>query len=206
MLIKRLALALAVLVLPVSLLYAAFPKQTLSPEDPTLAGQLLVASTAMGDPRFRQTVILIVRHGKAGALGITINRPADERPLTKLLEMLGETDVAAEGSTRIFAGGPVQPGAGFVIHTTDYTQQGTIEINTELAVTTSPDILRAIGRKQGPQKALVAFGYAGWSPGQLEAELARNDWLTTPADPALVFDESRDRVWDEAMARQPRSP
>ena len=77
-----------------------------------------------------------------------------------------------------------------MIHTTDYASNGAIEISEDLALTASPDILRAIGRKQGPQKALVAFGYAGWSPGQLEAELARNDWLTTPADPALVFDEA----------------
>jgi putative transcriptional regulator len=206
MLTKRLALAVAAMALPVALLSAAIPKQALTPDSASLAGQLLVASTGMGDPRFRQTVILIVKHSKAGALGITINRPIDERPLTKLLEILGETDVAAEGSTRIFAGGPVQPEAGFVVHTTDYTQQGTIQISEELALTISPEILRAIGRKQGPQKALVAFGYAGWAPGQLEAELARDDWLTTPADPALVFDESRDRVWAEAMARQPRSP
>ncbi len=206
MLIKRLTLAFAAVVLPIALLDAAIPKHALPPHTASLAGQLLVASTGMGDPRFRQTVILIVRHGKAGAFGITINRPVDERPLAKLLEMLGETDVAAQGSARIFAGGPVQPDAGFVVHTTDYAQQGTIEINEELALTTSPDILRAIGRKQGPQKALVAFGYAGWAAGQLEAELARNDWLTTPADASLVFDESRERVWDEAMARQPRSP
>jgi putative transcriptional regulator len=206
MLAKRLALAFGTLALSVALLNAAIPKPTLAPESDSLAGQLLIASTKMGDPRFRQTVILMIRHGKAGAFGITINRPVDDRPLAKLLEMLGEADVAAEGSTRIFAGGPVQPDAGFVIHSTDYTQQGTIEISGDLAVTTSPDILRAIGSKQGPQKVLVAFGYAGWSPGQLEAELARNDWLTTPADPALVFDEARERVWDEAMARQPSTP
>jgi putative transcriptional regulator len=120
--------------------------------------------------------------------------------------MLGEKDAAADGSMRVFAGGPVQHEAGFGVHTADYAQPGTIDINGELAVTTSPEILRDIGRAQGPQKAFVAFGYAGWAPGQLEAEMARNDWLTTPADPALVFDESRERVWDEAMARQPRTP
>ena len=104
--IKRLALALGALALSVALLNAAIPKPSLTPDNASLAGQLLVASTAMGDPRFRKTVILMVRHGKAGAFGITINRPVEERPLTKLLEMLGETDVTGEGSTRIFAGGP----------------------------------------------------------------------------------------------------
>ena len=205
MLIRRLALA-AILVLPASLLSAAIPKQALTPDNGSLAGQLLVASASLEDPNFRKTVILVVRHGQAGAFGIAINRPVGERPLAKLLEMLGEKDVAAEGTARVFAGGPVQPEAGFVIHSPDYSQQGTIEINAELALTASPDILRAMGRKQGPHKALVVFGYAGWAPGQLEAEIARDDWLTTPADPALVFDESRDRVWDEAIARQPRTP
>jgi putative transcriptional regulator len=205
MLIKRLALA-AIVALPASLLSAAIPRQALTPDSGSLAGQLLVASTSLGDPHFRKTVILIVRHGKGGAFGIAINRPVGEHPLAKLLEMLGETDAAAEGTARVFAGGPVQPEAGFVVHTTDYSQQGTIEINAELALTASPDILRAMAHKQGPHKALVAFGYAGWAPGQLEAEVAHDDWLTTPADPALVFDESRDRVWDEAIARQPRTP
>ncbi len=204
--LKRLVVAVAALVLTGSLLSAALPKPTLSPDSGSLAGQLLVASKAMGDPRFRQTVILMVRHGKGGAFGIVINRPIDERPLSKLLEMLGEKDTTAEGSTRIFAGGPVQPDAGFVVHTPDYAQPDTFHINDELAVTVRPQILRDIAGKKGPQKALVAFGYAGWASGQLEAELARNDWLTTPADQALVFDEARERVWDEAMARQPRTP
>jgi putative transcriptional regulator len=204
--LERFGLAVAALVLTVSLVSAALPKPTLSPDNGSLAGQLLIASTALGDPRFRRTVILMVRHGKTGAFGIVINRPIDERPLSKLLEMLGEKDATAEGSTRIFAGGPVQPEAGFVVHTTDYAQPGTIHIGGELAVTASPQIVRDIAGKKGPQKALVAFGYAGWASGQLEAELARNDWLTTPADQALVFDEARERVWDEAMARQKRSP
>jgi putative transcriptional regulator len=202
--LKRFALAVAAAVLTAPLLNAALPKPTLSPDSATLAGQLLVASKAMGDPRFRQTVILMVRHGKDGALGIVINRPVGERPLAKLLEMLGEKDVAPEGNVRIFGGGPVQPEAGFVVHSADYARPGTLQINEELAVTVNPQVLRDIAGKKGPAKALVAFGYAGWGPGQLEAELARNDWLTTPADPALVFDEARERVWDEAMARQPR--
>ena len=146
-------------------------------------------------------MILIVRHGKDGALGITINRPAGERPLASLLEPLGDKDLANAGSVRIFAGGPVRQQMGFVVHSTDYQHAETIAINAELAATTSADILRDMARGKGPRKTLVAFGYAGWAGGQLEAELARKDWLVASADAALVFDTPRDRVWDEAMTR-----
>lgn len=204
--LRRLLFALGAFLLSASALYAALPKHTLDPADVTLTGQLLVASTSMGDPRFRGTVILMVRHNKDGAFGITINRPVEERSLASLLQGLGEKDAAAEGSVRIFAGGPVQPDSGFVIHTTDYQRPETNAINAELAVTTNPDILRDIGGKKGPQKTIVAFGYAGWGPGQLESELAQNAWFSVPADLQLVFDESRERVWDEAVARRPRRP
>jgi putative transcriptional regulator len=187
-----------------ALVGAAPPKHEVAPQDPTLAGQVLIASQGIGDPRFYRTVILMVRHNKDGAFGITINRPIGERSLASLLEMLGEKDAQAEGNVQIFAGGPVQPGSAFVVHTADYNRSETIAANGRVAVTSSREVFRDIGRKKGPQKVLVAFGYAGWAPGQLEAELARNDWFIAPADPKLIFDESRDRVWEEAMARRPR--
>ena len=195
---------LAALLLPASLLYAAVPKHKPAAENPSLAGQLLIASPKMSDPRFRRTVILMVRHGKDGALGITINRPVAERPLASLLEKLGEKDAAVEGSVQIFAGGPVQPEIGFVVHTADYKRPGTFVINGRFSMTQSLEVLRDIGNKRGPQKALVAFGYAGWAPGQLEGELAGEAWFVAPADTQLVFDEIRDRVWEQAMARRPR--
>jgi putative transcriptional regulator len=120
------------------------------------------------------------------------------------LEKLGEKDAAVEGSVQIFAGGPVQPEIGFVIHTADYKRPGTFVINGRFSMTQSLEILRDIGQKRGPQKALVAFGYAGWSPGQLESELDGEAWFVAPADTQLVFDEARDRVWEQAMARRPR--
>ena len=100
----------------------------------------------------------------------------------------------------------MQPGLGFVIHTTDYALPETIVINGELAMTASPGVLRDIGRKKGPQKTLIAFGYAGWGPNQLEAELAHDAWFTIEADSTLIFDEPRKNVWDKAMARRPREP
>jgi putative transcriptional regulator len=95
----------------------------------------------------------------------------------------------------VFAGGPVQPSAAFVIHTADYNRSGTIAINGLLAATSSPEVFRDIGQNKGPGKALIAFGYAGWGPNQLEAEMGRDDWFTAIADPALIFDERRERLW-----------
>lgn len=203
--LRRSVVVLVTLLASAAVLDAALPKPQLSPESVSLTGQLLVASAAMGDPRFQRTVILIVQHSQSGAFGIAINRPVEERPLASLLDMLGEKD-SIEGSVQVHAGGPVQPGLGFVIHTTDYKLPETTAINGELAMTASPGILRDIGRKKGPQKTLVAFGYAGWGPNQLEAELAHSAWFTIEADSALIFDEPRERVWDEAVARRTREP
>jgi putative transcriptional regulator len=169
-----------------------------------LAGQLLIASPQIGDPRFSRTVILLLRHNKAGALGIVINRPLGKYPLASLLKSFGEKDAAAGGSVEVFAGGPVQPGAAFVIHTADYSRSETIAVNALVAATSSPEVFRDIGQNKGPGKTLIAFGYAGWGPSQLEAEMARDDWFTAMADPALIFDERRERLWDVAMERRLR--
>ena len=168
----------------------------------SLTGQLLVASPSMGDPRFEHTVILMVRHDKDGAFGIVVNRPVEERPLAALLETLGEKDATATGQVRIFAGGPVQPDIGFVVHSTDYHQPTTVDVNTGVAMTSSREILRDIGNDKGPRKSLIAFGYAGWAPGQLEGELARRVWALAPGESKLIFDEDRDKVWDAAFSRR----
>ena len=95
-----------------------------------------------------------------------------------------------------------EPAIGFILHTSDYHRSGTIDIDGRVAMTTSPDILKDIGAHKGPKKSLVAFGYAGWAAGQLENELARHDWFTAPGDPKLIFDDDRDQLWDDAMARR----
>jgi putative transcriptional regulator len=200
--LHRVWLLVVALLLPATMLHAALPTPADVPGRASLAGQLLVASESMSDPRFAQTVVLIVRHDGNGALGIVINRPIGERPLASLLHALGENDAAASGSIRIFLGGPVQPEIGFVIHSADYHRADTIDIDGHVAMTASREILRDIGHQQGPQKALVAFGYAGWAAGQLEGEMAQRAWFTAPADMKLVFDEDRDKVWDEAMKRR----
>jgi putative transcriptional regulator len=204
--VRRWLFGVVAVLVPAALLHAALPKLSLDPETPTLTGRVLIASSGISDPNFHRTVILMVRHGKDGALGITINRPAGERPLASLLEPLGDKGLEKAGNVPVFAGGPVEQQIGFVVHSVDYQHAATLAINGELAATANADILRDMARGKGPRKALVAFGYAGWAPGQLENELAQKDWLIATADEALVFDERRDRVWDAAMERQSREP
>jgi putative transcriptional regulator len=166
----------------------------------SLAGQFLVATPSMEDQRFARTVILMARHNKDGAFGLIINRPAAERPLSQLLEALGEKGAAVSGTVRLFAGGPVQPELGFVMHSPDYMGPQTLEVDGHVSVTMSLDILRDIGAGKGPQKSLITFGYAGWAPGQLEGEIARRSWTTVPADGKLIFDEDRSKLWDIVYA------
>jgi putative transcriptional regulator len=199
--LERLSVILACVV-PATLVDAALEAPREVPAPTSLAGQLLIASPSMGDPRFTQTVVLMARHDKTGAFGIVINRPVGERPLASLLEALGEKDAGVEGSVRIFAGGPVQRDLGFVVHSADYRASGTIAVDGRVAVTANRDVLRDIARKQGPKKSLIAFGYAGWGPGQLEGEMALRAWFTAEDDEGLVFDEDRDKVWDAAMKRR----
>jgi putative transcriptional regulator len=202
--LKRLSLIVAATLLPATLLDAALEAPRQVPQRVSLAGQLLIASPSMGDPRFYHTVILMVRHDKNGALGIVINRPRQERPLTSLLDALGEKDAGVEGNVRIFAGGPVQPAIGFVVHSADYHRPDTVAIDARVAMTSSREILRDIGNDKGPKKSLVAFGYAGWGRHQLEDELARGDWFTAPGEPRLIFDEDREKVWEAAFALRTR--
>jgi putative transcriptional regulator len=184
------------------LLTAALPAPTALPQRASLAGQLLVAAPSMGDPRFYQTVIMLVRHDRTGAMGIVVNRPLQERPLAVLLEALGEKADGAAGNVRIFAGGPVQPELGFVLHSAEYRRADTMEIDGNVAMTSSREILRDIAANRGPKQSLVAFGYAGWAPGQLEGELMQGVWFTAPAEAKLIFEEERERVWENAVTRR----
>jgi putative transcriptional regulator len=198
----RAILALAMILSPVNFLRAALSTPDEAPAATSLAGQLLIASPSMGDPRFDHSVILVVRHSPSGALGLVINRPLGDRPIASLLEMVGEADRSVTGTVQIFAGGPVQPQIGFVIHSTDYRRSDTIDIDGHVAVTSSAGILRDLGYNKGPKKSLVAFGYAGWGPGQLENELAHGVWMTAPEEPVLVFDEDRQKVWERALSHR----
>jgi len=198
--IRRFGLLLAALLAAPTLLRAALPTPAQAPPRATLMGQLLVASPSITDPRFYQAVILMVRHDQRGALGIALNRPMEERSLAALLEATGEKDASVTGSVRVFAGGPVQPELGFVMHSPDYMGPQTLAVDGRVSVTMSLDILRDIATGKGPQKSLITFGYAGWAPGQLEGEIARRSWTTVPADSKLIFDEDRSKLWDIVYA------
>ena len=138
-----------------------------------LTGQLLIAAPGIGDPRFDGAVIYMIHHDKDGAVGLAINRPVGQHKLAELLEALGQdAKGVGDASERVFAGGPVQPEIGFVLHTSDYKDDRTIAVDARFAVTSDTKILRAIAAGKGPKKSLIVFGYAGWGPGQLEDEMS----------------------------------
>jgi putative transcriptional regulator len=170
----------------------------------SLAGQLLVAAPSMGDPRFYHTVILMLRDNADGSMGIVINKPVGEQPMAEILKAVGDDTNGVMGTIRVFAGGPVEPRLGFVVHSPDYRRSDTLAVDDHVAMTANRQVLEDIAHKKGPRKSLFAFGYAGWGAGQLAHEMARHDWYTATDDPALVFDLDRARLWDEAMARRTR--
>lgn len=195
-------LCLIAILLSVALFDASWSTPAKTTDRTSLAGQLLVSSPSIADPHFDHTVIFLVQHDQKGAFGIAINLPLEERPLASLLEKPGAKDVKATGNVRIFAGGPVQPDIGFVIHSSDYRQPETVAIDARIAMTSSRRVLQDIGNHKGPKKYLVAFGYAGWAPGQLEAELERRVWFIAAGDFKLIFDEDRDKVWESAYSHR----
>jgi len=194
--------------LPAAAIFAAamllMPVAADPPEIAPLTGQLLIAAPSIGDPRFAHTVILMVRHDKQGAFGIVINRPVGEGSIASLLEGAGEDVSGISGSVRIFAGGPVQQELGFVVHSAEYHLDETLDVDGRVSMTANRQVLRDIGHSRGPVKSLFALGYAGWGPGQLEGELTRHDWFTTPSEPRLIFDDDRGHLWEDAMARRTR--
>ena len=176
------------------------PSDSASADPP--AGDLLIASAQIQDPRFYHAVILILRHDRGGALGIVVNHPLANKTIAGLLAAAGDDDKTVEGSIPVFSGGPVQPELGFLVHSAEYRRADTLAIDGKVAMTASKEALKDIGHHQGPKKFFFAFGYAGWGAGQLEAEIERKDWFITPEDPALVFDEDSSKVWDRALARR----
>jgi putative transcriptional regulator len=175
--------------------------ESAAPADPP-SGNLLIASAQIQDPRFYHAVVLILQHTKDGAFGIVINHKLATEKIAALLAAAGDDDKSVEGSIPVFSGGPVQPELGFVVHSADYRTADTMSVDGKVAMTASKEALKDIGHGKGPKKYFFAFGYAGWGAGQLEGEIARNDWFTATEDSALVFDDDRDTVWDKALARR----
>jgi putative transcriptional regulator len=197
----RWSLAAAVIVVSASVLHAALPTTPDLSGPTSFTGQLLIAAPALQGSPFERTVILVAQHNRDGALGIVINRPLEERPIASLLEALGADASGITNNVRVFLGGPVNPEIAFVVHSADYHLSDTVDIDGRVALTAAPEVLRDIGLGKGPNKSLVAFGYAGWGASQLDDEIGRGDWYNVAEDPALVFDDDRSKVWTDAMAR-----
>ena len=168
----------------------------------SLTGQLLVALPSLEDPRFTKTVIFMVAHNVRGASGLIVNRPLGDIPIAVLLRQAGLPDPTAKGTVKLHVGGPVEPTRISVLHTDDFRGQETNVLGGGLAVTTQPDVLQAIAGGKGPRQARFFVGYAGWAPGQLEAEIREGYWITVPADEAILFDEVYETKWDRAMAKR----
>lgn len=176
---------------------------------PFLDGQLLIAMPGIGDPRFEKSVIFMCAHSENGAMGIIVNKRAPMLSFNELLERLDITpqedriklpeDVQ---SVMVQFGGPVEPGRGFVLHTTDYfSAETSLPIDEGIALTATLDILRAIACGDGPRRALLALGYAGWGPGQLENEMQRNGWLNCAPDEDLLFGNDLDGKYSMALGK-----
>ena len=184
--------------------------ETIIPSDRSsgyLEGQFLLAMPGMADQRFARSVVYICAHSAEGAMGLVINQPARKitfPDLLKQLELFAPDELIrlpdpAE-KMQVLKGGPVETGRGFVLHSSDFfIDNSTLTIDEAVSLTATVDILRAIARGQGPQQAVLALGYAGWSAGQLEAEIQQNGWLNVPADPSLLFDRDVESKWGRAV-------
>lgn len=168
----------------------------------SLVGNLLVAMPGMPDPRFAKTVIYMCAHSSEGAMGLVVNRVFEALTFPALLEQLGITPgLEVDDRVSVLFGGPVETGRGFVLHSPDYRRDGTLVVADRVALTATVDILKAIAEGTGPRRHLLALGYAGWGPGQLDSEIRSNGWLNVEADDDLVFDLDLDSKWHRAMAK-----
>jgi putative transcriptional regulator len=165
----------------------------------SLTGQLLIAMPRMEDRRFSRSVVFMCAHNNEGAMGLIVNKTVDQPLMAELLKQLSiEGD--SFNSAPVHFGGPVEAARGFVLHSTDYTEQATLVVG-DVGLTATMDILRAIGRGEGPRQKFFALGYAGWGPGQLDAEIQANGWLTAPSDNDLLFDDTTGDKWRRAIGK-----
>lgn len=166
----------------------------------TLDGQLLIAMPGMGDPRFDRSVVFLCAHSSDGALGLIVNKPTPQVEFSSLLEQLDIEVGERKRDIRVHFGGPVENERGFVLHSGDYAENAaTLQVGGAFGMTATLDVLEDIARGEGPSSALLALGYSGWGPGQLESEIMQNGWLTCDADPDLVFGDDDAGKWEAAL-------
>jgi putative transcriptional regulator len=166
-----------------------------------LTGQLLIAMPQMPDPRFARSVIYVCAHSADGAMGLVINRLFEELSFRDLLEQVGLQGSDPTNEIPVHSGGPVESGRGFVLHSAEFVHDETMIVDEGVALTASVDILRAIAHGEGPRRSLLALGYSGWGPGQLENEIHGNGWLNAPADDDLLYGEALETKWKRAIAK-----
>jgi putative transcriptional regulator len=174
-----------------------------------LDGQMLIAMPSMRDERFARTLIYVCAHSSEGAMGIVVNQPANNIRFPDLLvqlDVISDSDVIqlplSAGSVQVLKGGPVEPGRGFVLHSSDYfVENSTLPIDDGICLTATLDVLKAIAKGDGPGNALLALGYAGWAPGQLETEIQDNGWLHCSADADLIFGSDVGTKYDRALKK-----
>jgi putative transcriptional regulator len=168
-------------------------------EDTNFTDHFLIAMPNMVDPNFAGALTYICDHNPDGALGVVVNRPID-MSLDKLFEQIGiKMESESLGKQPAYFGGPVQVERGFVLHRPVGNWSSTLSVNDRIGLTTSKDILEATGHGEGPEQIIVALGYAGWGPGQLESEIKQNAWLTVPADPDVIFGLPPEERFSAAM-------
>ena len=170
-------------------------------ENRYFVGKLLLAMPAMQDPRFERAVIYMCAHSAEGAMGLVINQINSGISFPGLLEQLDIETRRPIADIAVHTGGPVEMGRGFVLHSADYVQESTLIVSETMALTATVDILRAIAEGHGPKSSILALGYAGWGPGQLDAEIRANGWLIAEADSELIFYTNNSLKWPRAMAK-----
>jgi putative transcriptional regulator len=167
-----------------------------------LEGKLLIALPGMSDPRFEKSVIFMCAHSEEGAMGIIINKPVDGLSFKELMQKLELQITPATPNFPVLYGGPMETGRGFVLHSGDYDgTDATLPVSDEVSLTATLEILRAIGDGRGPQRAIFALGYAGWSPGQIEDEIRANGWIHCDCDDALLFEPDFGGKWIGALSK-----
>ena len=166
-----------------------------------LTGSLLISMPQMRDDRFTRSVVYICAHTSDGAMGLIINKIVESVSFPELLDQLNIDTSATNKGIRVHFGGPVETGRGFVLHSADYVQDATLVIDDSVALTATVDILKSIAEGDGPDKSILALGYAGWAPGQLDQEIQANGWLSVPADNDLVFGVDPDTKWEKSMGK-----
>jgi len=167
----------------------------------SLSGRLLVAMPHMEDPRFARTVIYICAHSDDGAMGLVVNRLIDSMRFDALLDHIGLETATSQPDRPVHFGGPVESSRGFVLHSADFVQDSTLLIDDDVALTATTEMLKAIADGSGPERCVLALGYAGWGAGQLDQEIQDNGWLLVPADDQLVFGLDNEAKWEGAMTK-----